>query len=266
MPGGGGNLIRESLSWIAEGALGAVGVPRPRCLLIMGHMRCGSSLLTHLLLTHPAVASVGERNRAYRRSRDLSWLHLEARLAARRWRRPIGYVVDQVNHDRFTPNPGMLGQARVSLVFMLREPRASIASLLELSRRFYRDSWSEARATDYYVGRLATLARVAEALPDAGHATLVEYESLVDAPESTLDRLRGFLGLEGAFSLTYDAQAFTGLRGDPGPLIRSGRIQRPAGAAGTQLDPGRLAAARDAYSQFGEQLRRRLDRSMDPAR
>ncbi|HUA89621.1 MAG TPA: sulfotransferase, partial [Steroidobacteraceae bacterium] len=64
------NLRREvtgQAHQLAERGLLLSGVPRPQALLVLGHMRSGSTLLLHLLMTHPQIAAVGERNAVYRR-------------------------------------------------------------------------------------------------------------------------------------------------------------------------------------------------------
>ncbi len=240
------NRVLGPAALLAEGALGLVHVPAPRRLLILGHMRSGSSLLLHLLITHPEVGAVGERNRAYRGRGDLARLALATRFAARPWRRPLAYVVDQVNHSQFTPCPALLADARVRLVFLLREPQSSVASLLELSRRFYADAWTPERAVAYYLERLGSLARLA-ALTRPGNAAFIEYETLTRTPEILLTRLAAFLGLAGGFSTTYARHAFTGVRGDPGARIAAGRVLPAQPTAPGALAPAQRAALARAY-------------------
>ena len=245
---------RDWLGAIAEPMLRAVGITPPRSLFLLGHMRCGSSLLLHLLMTNPLVGGVGERNCPYRSRRDLGWQHVQARFAARPWLRPMAYVVDQVLHDQFLPRPSLLRDPRIRCVFMLRQPAASIGSLLVLSRTFYGDSWSPARATEYYISRVATLARLAGSMAGSGRTCVVLYEELLAEPQSTLERLRAFLELEARFALEYPVHAFTGTRGDPGKLIGSGRIQQRDAASYPPLDGFLLRRAQDAYEQCRSSL------------
>ena len=179
----------------SEGCLRTIGVSRPKVLLLLGHMRSGSTLLLHLLLTNPEIASLGERNAVYASRKDFSHLAIAARLARRTPFGHMGYVADQVNHTRFTPVPALLADSRLRLVFLLRRPEASLGSLLELSRNYYRASWSVDRAVDYYATRLDELAALARSIPSANRAAFVRYEELTESPETTLENLRRFLGL-----------------------------------------------------------------------
>lgn len=240
----------------ADGCLELCGVRRPLVVLIMGHMRSGSTLLLHLLVTNPEVAALGERNNAYAARADLARLAITCRVALRAPLRPLRYVVDQVNHNKFTPNIQLLSDPRVRLIFLLRRPEASIASIVELARVFYGGNTSVAQAADYYVERLGALRKIAASLSHARSAIFVRYETLTESPDATLATLSQFLALPGGFSSHYTPQIFTGRRGDPGPRIRSGRVLC------APLPPiGRLAAAEleratRAYVECGDALTR----------
>lgn len=174
---------------------------------------------------------------------------MQVRFAARPWWRPIDYVVDQVLHDRFLADASLLQDPRVRSLFMLRQPAASIGSLLALSRAFYNDSWSPERATDYYVARVETLARLARSLAGSGRMHVVLYERLLAQPDTVMEELRAFLALDAPFALEYPVHAFTGTRGDPGPLIGSGRIQPRGAGSYPPLEDSLLRKAQDAYEQ-----------------
>jgi hypothetical protein len=233
-----------------------LGVRRPGVLFVLGHMRSGSTLLLHLLLTSPEVASVGERNAIYASRADLAHLAIKVRLAHRSLFGSLRYVADQVNHSQFTPVPGVLADPRVRSLFLLRRPEASLSSLLALSREYYNSSWSVARAVDYYVTRMDDLSRIAAALPSAGHAAFIRYETLTQFPQRTLEALRGFLGLAQGFSSHYGTHAFTGRRGDPGPTITAGVVLRKPAVADSEFGEADLLPAVDAYHRCSEALAR----------
>jgi len=89
---------------LARAAVHSFEARPPAAVFIMGHMRCGSTLLLHILLTNREMIGCGERNAAYCSHRDLDKLEIFARAAQRAPFRRFGYVVDQINHDQFTPN------------------------------------------------------------------------------------------------------------------------------------------------------------------
>ena len=208
----------------SESGLAAIGVPRPSVVLILGHMRSGSTLLLHLLLTNSRISSLGERNTAYAARSDLVRLAAETRFRTRKIFATLNYIADQVNHDRFTPCLSLLNDPRVRVIFLLRRPEASLASLSALSRLYAGKSAVLLRATDYYVTRLQFMRDLAGNLVGTGQAAFVTYEQLIDSPTQALARLQNFLRLAQGFSTEYEIQQFTRRRGDPGPNIGLGRI------------------------------------------
>jgi len=218
-------------------------------LLLLGHMRSGSTLVLHLLLTNPQIAALGERNVRYASAADLARLALSARMAQGRPLRRLRYVADQINHNRFTPNPVLLESRRVRVVFVLRDPLSALASLLELARCHYPHAWSAAQAVEYFVNRLQALTDLGAQLSDPARAGLVRYETLTAQPQRVLEALRRFLDLTESFSPAYATHSFTQTRGDPGPKISTGRILPPGKAPAIDLEPQQLARLLDAYAR-----------------
>jgi hypothetical protein len=177
------------------------------------------------MLTNPRIIGCGERNSAYRSARDLDRLEIEARLRRRALFRSFRYAVDQINHDKFTPAEELLRWPRVRLIILVREPLASISSLIRLTRTHY-EEWPVAKAVDYYTERVAMLTRLARAAAPSGQVLLLTYGELIENTAAMFDRLQSFLGLETGFSEQYALQDFTGTRGDPAEKISTGRIVR----------------------------------------
>lgn len=240
---------------LAEIGLEAVGIPSPAALLVLGHMRSGSTLLLHLLMTNPEISAVGERGKVYASRADLARLHIAARLAYGLPGRHLRYVADQVNHDHLTPDASLLQRAEIRVLFLLRKPEATIASIVDLYRRYHPLPWSVPRAVDYYAQRLETLARLGAAPPGRASAMLIRYEDLTAWPDETLETLRRFLQLAHGFSRTYRTHRFTRTHGDPGPNIATGRILTSTGCAAIDLGERELERIRNAYAQCSAALR-----------
>ena len=253
-------LVDLSVS-LTEGGLRRLGVPPPQALLLLGHMRSGSTLLLHLLVNHPQIAGLGERNAIYLGPHDFGRLALRARLARPQPLARLRYVTDQLNHNHLTPHPELFAHPRLRLLFLVRRPEPSLASLLDLTRTHY-EPWSVERTVDYYVERLGALARYAGTSPSAAasileRAAFLTYEELTDRPGQTLASLQSFLDMdtEPAFSETYRVHDFTGTRGDPSENIRSGRIGRPRRVEQpAQLPAREIERARRAYDRCLEAL------------
>jgi hypothetical protein len=251
-----GKRAIESAAMAAEAGLQAVGVPRPSALLVLGHMRSGSTLLLHLLMTNPEVWALGERGAVYSSRADLARLAIASRIARRSPFRRLRYVADQVNHNQLTPNSRLLQDPRIKILFLLRQPQRTIASIVELYRAHYRQTWSPSQAVDYYVERLAALTELGESLASPIRAALISYETLTDLPQETLEALRLFLGLKEGFTQTYTIHPFTGKHGDPGPNIAAGKIIHKAPTTGVHLDVSELQRATTAYDRCRSALAR----------
>jgi Sulfotransferase domain len=251
-----GKRAIRSAAMAAEAGLQAVGVPSPSALLLLGHMRSGSTLLLHLLMTNPEVSALGERGAVYTSRADLARLAIASRIARRSPFRRLRYVADQVNHNRLTPDNRLLQDPRVRILFLLRRPERTIASILELYRTHYRQVWSPSQAIDYYVERLGALMELGESLASPICTALIHYETLIDLPQQTLEALRLFLGLQQGFTQTYTTYPFTRKHGDPGPNIVAGRIIYGAPTTRVDLNGSELERAIRAYDRCRSALAR----------
>jgi hypothetical protein len=217
--------FRRSGFLLCRAALRAFGVKAPQAVLILGHMRCGSTLLLHILLTNPEFIGCGERNSPYLSLEDLDKLEVASRIALRAPLRHVRYTVDQINHDHLTPDIELLRDERVRCVFLIRDPQPTIQSILNLTQTYYQP-WTVARAVDYYSQRLQTLGGYAEQLNDRRKYLALTYDELVHDTARTLKRLEAFLCLKSELSDQYKIQTFTGVRGDPSGKIQNGHIVR----------------------------------------
>jgi hypothetical protein len=234
-------MIRRVSSIFAHAALRCLnGDPLP-VVFIIGHMRCGSTLLMHLLLTNPSVIGCGERNAPYRSAWDLDGLEIAARIAQRAPFRRVRYVIDQINHDRFTPNLELLRDERLRFIFLIRNPGETIRSIVNLT------DWTTERSVDYYSRRLRSIADYASSMARPSAAMALTYDGLLANTSAVLRRLEAFLGLDEQLSEKYTIQSFTGLRGDPSPNIRAGRILRDRVTLHVEIPDCELDRARHAY-------------------
>jgi Sulfotransferase family len=244
--------IRRLSFFFARSVLRSFGVPPASPILILGHMRSGSTLLLHILLTTPEVIGCGERNAAYRSREDFDKLEIAARVAQRAPFRKVRYTVDQINHDRFTPAPELLRDERVRCIFLIRDPRETIQSLVDLTTKFY-EAWTVQQAVDYYVRRLESLTSYAAVLQDRHEA--LTYNDLVGNTSTVLRRLESSLGLEGKLREDYSIQKFTGKRGDPSEAIQLGRIVRNQKMSSIQIPNVEMDRALEAYQACARAIR-----------
>lgn len=192
-----------------------------RYILILSHMRSGSSLLLHLLMTSSQVSGCGERNTVYRNERDLVTLAIKANYAQRekRW---ASYSVDQINHTRFVPSDDLLLHPSVYPVVLIREPRHAINSMVNVLGQHYEFGIDDAH--EYYRKRISTLTQYANLLREHGRIASLTYDELVNDTPNSLLKLKGYLGLSTELSDRYPTYDFTSIRGDPSSRILAGQI------------------------------------------
>ena len=190
---------------------------------ILGHMRSGSTLLLHILASHPEILAGGERNKTYRDLADLQSLIVDVCLQEGRLPLRCIHVVDQINHNNMTPSWEVLNHYALKRIFLLRRPTATIASIVRTFEPIY-GNWPVERAARYYIDRVSNLGTLAQAASDPERSLFCRYEDLIRNPEHTLSAVQRFFGLSTALSTEYRLQKYTGGRGDPSPRVRSGRI------------------------------------------
>jgi hypothetical protein len=250
-----GASVTGTAAGVARGALLVARQPRVflgrrSTILVLGHMRSYSSLLCHILGSHPEIAGYAEMHLTYRNVLDL------LRLRARVFRSlgcvlPGRFVLDKVLHDEYVVAPSILRRQDVHAIVVVRRPAESIQSVLAMGERIPSVAWdSDVDAVvDYYVKRLRSLATVRQ---HASHCLLVRAEDIVQETSGTLAEISQFLGLEQGLTDEYDLFPHTGDPGwgDDSGAIRAGRVVRPAKRGNGDMPPqATLAAAIRSYEE-----------------
>lgn len=224
----------------------------PRIVWLLGHMRSGSTLLMHLLSSHPHVLGAGERNATYSSTRDLRRLTVDAAYLRRQLFRRYDWIVDQINHNRFLAAEELLDHPDVYRVFLVREPLASLSSMVEVLGPLY--GMTVRQAVAYYLDRLPALERYARRGVDGSRSFFLTYDDLVARPAEALPLLSSFLRLPTPLSDRYRRFDFTGRRGDPSDRIASGRILGKRPQRPLDLEPAVVAAVEEAYARCARAL------------
>lgn len=189
-------------------------------IIILSHMRSGSSLLIHLLASNSDVLCYGESHLSYDNPKSL--IHLVAKnFLYRRKFFPTGiFVADKILHSKFRLDVfENFPKNRLKIIYLLREPMGTISSLRKAGAK---------RGYDYYFERLVELQSLALRFGDRIPSLLLSYDNLIWNTKKTLETLQIFLGLENKFSEEYPILPSTGEIGigDPSENIKKGKIIR----------------------------------------
>ncbi len=232
---------------------------RPGLLVILSHMRSGSTLLTHLLTNHPDICGYGETHLSYFSPSDLDALAGKLLLMLRR---PCGslrarFVLDKILHDWYLTldRLPLLEQRRAHVVFLIREPRGALTSLMNAPGFRH----TQEQAAEHYQTRLSYLTEAARRYK-APRPIAVTYAQIVDESAQTLCMLERGLGLSAPLAEQYQLQRTTGhiKVGDTSPNIQAGMILRGGQKAALPapcFDPDTLRHAQDAYDACWAALR-----------
>lgn len=226
-------------------------------IFLLSHMRAYTSLLGHILGSHPEIDGYYEMHRSYAFSADLE---RQLRTYAERERPKSGsrYLFDKLLHNDYTLNLALpeLGDAKILLA--LRQPEPTLKSILGLFTKKDADDLyaSPVGATTYYVERLQALAAFGQQHPQ--RYVYFDAERVCADTRCLLDDLGHWLQLESPLTKDYQLFSQTGVAGtgDSSPAIATGRVIHPAEDhhPAIALDPALLHQAEQAYQTCRQQL------------
>jgi hypothetical protein len=233
--------------------------PRKDYIFILSHMRAYTSLLSHILGSHPEITGHSEMHQGYLDSLDLLKLRCKVSIDNAHTLRGR-YVLDKVLNDyplgsRIVKAPG------TKLIFILREPESTLKSIIAMGRQFAGVDWHSdpRKVLAYYIARLSRLEQIAKTRAEAGasSAFFLDSERLFDSTSLVLRVLTQWLGFATELSSTYKIFETTGQLGwgDPSDAIKSARIVMPvAGRNAVELDAEILEAVWSPYRQCRKTL------------
>jgi Sulfotransferase domain len=197
-------------------------------VFVVSHMRSYSTLLCHILGSHPEISGYAEAHQAYASAADFDALINKVRAATEQstLRR---YVLDKILHNHLPLAPEILSKPEVKVVFLVRSAEETITSLLNLLRAMGRQGDPQ-QALDYYLSRLRQIDAYSEQL--GRKALLIDGEELIANTAPTLEGLSQWLALNEPLSPNYQLFKFTGAPGygDISPAVRTGKVVHEAAA------------------------------------
>lgn len=207
----------------------AVAMRRPNLIMIIGCMRSGSSLLSHILTTSPEISGFGESHVRYKSREDLLRLAYWILRFRGQWPSRHRYLLDKVLHDSHIPDVAALASwCNLKVIVLHRDRGANAVSL----QRLFKSDLSQAEA--YYDERQFEIANLLKRLPSDVEVMNTTYEGITESTEAELSRLRDFLGLQAPLSSEYQLHAASGRWGigDGSAKLSSGKIVSAASRKG----------------------------------
>ena len=236
-------------------------------LFVVIQMRSYSSLLCHILGSHPEISGYTEAHQSYSGRADLK--RLAATVRAATGTATLGrYVLDKILHNYAQIAPSVLGRPDVKVRFLVRRPEDTIMSILNMSLAVghtgqFSDPEHE-QVLEYYVTRLQQIDAYSEQL--GRNALLIEAERLMIDTTATLNGLAQWLNLDQPLSENYRMFNLTGVPSysDPSPNIKAGTVvtdaaQRHRTYVPIAVPQDILARANAAYTAYWEKLASRSD-------
>jgi hypothetical protein len=232
-----------------------------RYLFVLGHMRSYSSLLCHILGSHPLIDGYCETHVKYRTRFDL--LRLRSRVVKLTGEPLRGrYVLDKVLHN-YPLAPSILRSPNTLSIVLVRRPVPTVQSIVNMGLHYsdvawYRDLDAVAR---YYEERVGALVHIAEEL--RGRVMFVEAETLLSRTGDVLQSIGRLLELSEPLQSDYKRFAHTGEGGfgDPSETITTGRVTNAAREPRTpvMLPAAMTARLEMAYAACSASLRDRCE-------
>jgi len=225
-------------------------------------MRSYSTLIGHILGSHPAIVGYAETHRVYAKPSDLVDLTSQV-IADSAHEGQVRYAFDKLLHGSTTVAPEILAREDLYTIFVVREPAATIRSIVAMGLRRKNLDWKSdpVKAGRYYVQRLEQLVELAGGKPNK--SVFFEADRLMDDTAAVLHGLDRFLSLRRPLSPDYDTFEYTGKRryGDPGQYIWAGSVVREReDHGGIEVPAATLAEATAAYQAAVAALSERCTR------
>ncbi|MGI0016003.1 MAG: hypothetical protein ACREBU_21490, partial [Nitrososphaera sp.] len=183
---------------------------RKKYIFLISHMRSYSSLIAHILGSHPEIDGYAENHQSYRNYLDFLKLKRKVRLTNDSIKG--NYVFDKLLHNSCTFSDWALRRKNIKIIVAIRKPERTIKSLVHLFCE-RKDSRSKCVSdyVDYYQKRLTEINRLIKRIQGAYY--FLESEQIINDTQKTLLDLAEYLELSSPLNNEYNLFKFTGQPG-----------------------------------------------------
>jgi hypothetical protein len=226
-------------------------------IFLLSHMRAYSSLLGHIIGSHPRINGYYEMHQSYLRDADLAQ-QIADYSQHDTLKQDSYYQFDKLLHNDYRLNLSLPALQDAVIFIALRQPEPTIKSIIKLFRQKSTDHLytQPAGATDYYLERLQTLTDFAQQHPQRYH--YFDTEKVCTDTDRLLSQLQQWIRVAEPLSREYGSFAKTGVAGagDTSPLIHTGKILPDFQEVvdDVELDATLLQQAEQVYQNCRQQL------------
>jgi hypothetical protein len=225
-------------------------------IFLLSHMRAYTSLLGHILGSHPEIDGYYEMHRSYASGADLEQ-QLRDYTAQEQPKPASRYLFDKLLHNDYTLDLMLPELADAAILLTLRQPGPTLKSIVSLfAKKDVDDLYADpGGATSYYLERLNALAAFGRQNPQ--RYVYFDAERIRTDTRRLLDDLGRWLRLASPLTEHYRLFSQTGTvgKGDSSSAIASGHIiHQQSRYPDITLDPALLQQATQAYRHCRQQL------------
>ena len=194
-------------------------------LFLLSHMRANTSLMGHLLGSHPEINGYYEMHIGYYSAKSL--LRQKALYCEAHSLKPKStYMFDKVLHNEHEVTDAMLTNSRCHFLISIRAPEYAVPSIVSLYRKAHpeHEFIEPKNAAHYYCQRLEALAAMVKRC--AFDYLYLDADVIKVNPSDTLERLTSYLALSSPLTSRYEKMHNTGKAkaGDSSSSLMSGEI------------------------------------------
>jgi len=226
-------------------------------IFLLSHMRANTSVLSHIIGSNENVSGYYEQHLSY-----YSWKSLiKQKLLFHKMNpeeRSTRIYFDKLLHNHLIINNKLLQDDSTTCFFMLREPVASVKSIVALHRKVdSKDIYAiPENAVEYYITRAKKLVELAQVYSQKKPVYYLDTEQLTLRTDFCLEKIGQWLKLSEALQQNYKSFALTGKKkfGDVNAALSSGQITTKKQKYDVAIRDEDVSSLNDVYDECRAQL------------
>ncbi|WP_299199330.1 hypothetical protein [uncultured Amphritea sp.] len=218
-------------------------------IILISHMRSRSSVLSHVIGGNVNISGYYEQHVDHKKYFFIQKIKSNL-LVDNELKSATEYLYDKVLHSHSDPK----NLDDYLVIVMVREPRATIRSIVVMGEKTGSEWCDSSLAFLYYINRLSDILAMLKAQPTVPFC-FITSEGFIEETEQCLNKIAKYIGVD-YLSPNYDLREKTGTAGagDPSNNIKAGQIIHTESQEDIYLDEDLLEKADNVYNDFIKQV------------